>query len=42
MVAVNKEASGNKWFLVVKLKSSLQKFYGRLHDLFNRYGISVS
>ena len=27
----------NKWFLVVKLKSSLRKFYGCHHDLFNRY-----
>ena len=25
-----------------KLKSSLRKFYGRHHDLINRYGISVS
>ena len=29
-------------FLLVKLKSSLQKFYGRHHDLVDRYGISVS
>ena len=29
-------------FLLVKLKSSLRKFYGRHHDLFDRYGISVS
>jgi len=28
-------------FLLVKLKSSLRKFYGR-HDLVDRYGISVS
>ena len=27
----------NQWFLVVKLKSSLLKFYGRHHDLVNRY-----
>jgi len=26
----------------VKLKSSLRKFYGRQHDLVDRYGISVS
>ena len=32
----------NQGFLLVKLKSSLPKFYGRLHDLFDRYGISVS
>ena len=29
-------------FLLVKLKSSLQKFYGRHHDLVDRYGIYVS
>ena len=29
-------------FLMVKLKSSLRKFYGRHHDLVDRYGISVS
>jgi hypothetical protein len=29
-------------FLLVKLKSSLRKFYGRRHDLVDRYGISVS
>jgi hypothetical protein len=29
-------------FLVVKLKSSLRKFYGRHHFLVDRYGISVS
>jgi len=29
-------------FLLVKLKSSLRKFYGRHHDLVDRYGISVS
>jgi hypothetical protein len=27
---------------LVKLKSSLRKFYGRHHDLVDRYGISVS
>ena len=32
----------NQWFLLVKLKSSLRKFYGRQHDLVDRYGISVS
>jgi len=32
----------NQWFLVVKLKLSLRKFYGRHHDLVNRYEISVS
>ena len=32
----------NQGFLLVKLKSSLQKFYGRHHDLVDRYGISVS
>ena len=32
----------NQVFLLVKLKSSLRKFYGRHHDLVNRYGISVS
>ena len=31
-----------KGFLLVKLKSSFQKFYGRHHDLVDRYGISVS
>ena len=30
----------NQGFLLVKLKSSL--FYGRHHDLVDRYGISVS
>ena len=29
-------------FLLVKLKSSLRKFYGRHHDLVNRYGVFVS
>ena len=29
-------------FLLVKLKSSLRKCYGRHHDLVDRYGISVS
>jgi hypothetical protein len=32
----------NQGFLLVKLKSSLQKCYGRHHDLVDRYGISVS
>ena len=32
----------NQMFLVVKFKSSLRKFYGRLHDLINCCGISVS
>ena len=32
----------NKGFLLVKLKSSLRKLYGRHHDLVDRYGISVS
>jgi hypothetical protein len=27
---------------LVKLKSSLRTFYGRHHDLVDRYGISVS
>ena len=31
----------NQGFLLVKLKSSLRKFYGRHHDLVDRYGISV-
>ena len=30
----------NQGFLVVKLKSSLRKFYGRHHDLVDRYGIN--
>jgi hypothetical protein len=29
-------------FFLVKLKSSLRKFYGRHHDFADRYGISVS
>ena len=29
-------------YIVVKLKSSLWKFYGRHHDLVNRYGIPIS
>jgi len=29
----------NQGFPVVKLKSSLRKFYGRHHDLVNRYGV---
>ena len=32
----------NQGFLLVKLRSSLRKLYGRHHDLVNRYGISVS
>jgi hypothetical protein len=32
----------NQGFLLVKLKSSLRKFYGRHHDLVDRYGISAS
>ena len=32
----------NQVFLLVKLKSSRRTFYGRHHDLVNRYGISVS
>jgi len=32
----------NQGFLLVKLKSSLRKLYGRHHDLVDRYGISVS
>ena len=32
----------NQGFLLVKLKASLQKFYGRHHDLVDRYGIFVS
>ena len=32
----------NQGFLLVKLKSSLRKFYGRHHDLVDRYGISMS
>ena len=32
----------NQGFLLVKLKSSLRKFYGRHHDLVDRYGISLS
>ena len=32
----------NQGFLLVKLKSSPRKFYGRYHDMVNRYGISVS
>jgi hypothetical protein len=30
----------NQGFLLVRLKSSLGKFYGRHHDLVDRYGIS--
>ena len=32
----------NQGFLLVKLKSSLRKFYGRHHDFVDRYAISVS
>ena len=32
----------NQGFLLVKLKSSLREFYGRHHNLVDRYGISVS
>jgi hypothetical protein len=32
----------NQGFLLVKLKLSLRKFYGRYHDLVDLYGISVS
>ena len=32
----------NQGFLLVKLKSSLRTFYGRHHDMVDRYGISVS
>ena len=32
----------NQEFQMVKLKSSLRKFYGRHHDLVDRYGITVS
>jgi hypothetical protein len=32
----------NQGFLLVKLKSSLRKCYGRHHDLVDRYRISVS
>ena len=31
----------NQGFLLVQLKSSLRKFYGRHHDSVDRYGISV-
>jgi len=31
----------NQGFFLVKLKSSLRKFYGHHHDLVDRYGISV-
>ena len=27
----------NQWFLLVKLMSTLRKFYGRHHGLINRY-----
>lgn len=32
----------NQEFQMVKLKSSLRKFYGRHHELVDRYGITVS
>jgi hypothetical protein len=32
----------NQELLMAKLKSSHGKFYGRHHDLVDRYGISVS
>ena len=32
----------NQGFLLVKIKSSIRKFYGHHHDLVNHYGISVS
>ena len=32
----------NQGFLLVKLKSSLRKFYGRHHDLVDRHGIFLS
>ena len=32
----------NQGFLLVKMKSSLRKFYGRHHNLVDSYGISVS
>ena len=31
----------NQRFLLIKLKSSLRKFYGHHHDLIHRYGIPV-
>ena len=32
----------NQWFFLVKSMLSLRMFYGRHHDLVDRYGISVS
>ncbi len=32
----------NQVFQVIKLKPSVRKFYGRHHDLVNRYRVSVS
>ena len=32
----------NQGFLLIKMKSSLRKFYGHRHDLVDRYGIYVS
>jgi hypothetical protein len=31
----------SQWFLLVKLRSSLRKLYGRHHDMVDRYGIFV-
>jgi hypothetical protein len=42
MVAANKEATEPMVPILVKLKSSLRKFYGRHHVLVDRYGIYVS
>jgi hypothetical protein len=42
-VTANKEATESRVPLrLVKLKSSLRKFYGRPHDLVDRYGIFAS
>ena len=32
----------NQGFLMVKLKSALRKFYGRHHELVDRYEVAVS
>jgi hypothetical protein len=37
----NGQKKMNQGFLLVKLKSSLRKFYGRLYDLVDCYGMSV-
>jgi len=29
-------------FIVVKLKSAIKKFFGRYHELVDKYGLSVS